>query len=81
MEEADESAPVVVALEQVLSIKGCITLSLYFVEVTQKTGIDKIGYSDDRHQQLAALQDIPEKALKGDALSHQAMCVRNGEFC
>ena len=80
MEEADESAPVV-ALDQVLSIKGCITLSLYFIEIIEETGIDKIKYSDDRHQQLAALQDIPEKALKGNALSHQAVYVRNGEFC
>ena len=81
VEEADESAPVVVALDQVLSVKGCITLSLYFIEIIQETGIDKISYSDDRHQQLAALQDIPEKALKGDALSHQTVCVRNGDFC
>ena len=81
MEEADESAPVVVALDQALSVKGCITLSLYFIEIIQETGIDKISYSDDKHQQLAALQNIPEKAFKGDALSHQAVCVRNGEFC
>ena len=81
MEEADESAPVVVALDQALSVKGCITLSLYFIEISQETGMEKISYSDDKHQQLAALQDITEKALKGDALSHQVVCVRNGEFC
>ena len=39
--------------------------------------IDELSYSDDIHQQLAALQEIPEKALKGDALSHQAVYVKS----
>ncbi|KAI4655272.1 uncharacterized protein J4E79_008339 [Alternaria viburni] len=77
-EEADKAAPDVVALEQILSIKGCITLSLNFVEFIQDVVTDDTSYNDDRHQQLAALQEIPEKALKGDALSHQAVYVESG---
>ncbi|KAI4960146.1 hypothetical protein J4E86_001766 [Alternaria arbusti] len=78
LEEADKTAPDIVALEQILSIKGCITISLNFVKITQEMSIDELSYSDDIHQQLAALQEIPEKALKGDALSHQAVYVKSG---
>jgi hypothetical protein len=31
--------------------------------------------------QLAALSEIPEKALKGDALSHQIVYVKSGQAC
>jgi len=78
VEEADKAAPDVVALEQILSIKGCITLSLSFIEIVREVVIDETSYNDDRHQQLAALQEIPEKALKGDALSHHTVYVESG---
>jgi hypothetical protein len=77
VEEACGSVPSVATLKQTLSIKGCITISFRFVESYQNLGVDSRTFSNTR-EKLAALNKMPEKALKSDALSHQAVYVKSG---
>ncbi|KAL1797355.1 hypothetical protein ACET3X_003961 [Alternaria dauci] len=74
VEEALGPVPSVAVLKQTLSTKGCITISFEFIESYQDSGPDirNIRTFRSRRKILAALNEIPEKALKGDALSHQA---------
>ncbi|KAI4700113.1 hypothetical protein J4E81_004149 [Alternaria sp. BMP 2799] len=67
VEEARGSVPDVAALKQSLSTTGCITLSFQLIKSYRE--IEEKSFS--AQVQLAALEEIPEKALKGDALSHQ----------
>lgn len=71
MEEARGPAPNVAALRHALSSKGCITLSFQFMTNLQKLEDDRVQHV--WHHDLEALKEVPEKALKGEALSHQAM--------
>ncbi|CAN9314272.1 unnamed protein product [Alternaria alternata] len=59
-------------LKQTLSTKGRITIAFQFIESYQDLGLDLRPPSNRRYE-LEALKEIPEKALKGDALSHQAV--------
>ncbi|CAN9301452.1 unnamed protein product [Alternaria sp. RS040] len=59
-------------LKQTLSTKGRITIAFQFIESYQDLGLD-LRPPSNRCYELEALKEIPEKALKGDALSHQAV--------
>jgi hypothetical protein len=76
VEETYESGPSVATLKQSLSTKGCITVSFRFVESYRDLGVDSRPFKNPR-KELAALKEIPEKALKGDALSHQAVYAKS----
>jgi hypothetical protein len=71
VEEARGLAPNVADLKRALCAKGRITVSFESIDNVKVTGVDHSR--SRRHKQLAELKDIPEKALKGDALSHQAV--------
>ncbi|CAN9285288.1 hypothetical protein CC77DRAFT_1096792 [Alternaria alternata] len=72
VEEAHGPVPSAAVLKQTLSTKGRITIAFQFIESYQDLGLDPRPPSNRRHE-LEALKEIPEKALKGDALSHQAV--------
>jgi hypothetical protein len=72
VEEAHGSVPSAAVLKQTLSTKGRITIAFQFIESYQDLGLDLRPPSNRRYE-LEALKEIPEKALKGDALSHQAV--------
>lgn len=69
MEEARGPLPNVAALKNSLSEKGCITISLQFIKIGKKAAAEQ----NSPAPQLTKFKEIPEKALKGVALSHQAM--------
>ncbi|KAI4629254.1 uncharacterized protein J4E87_003516 [Alternaria ethzedia] len=71
VEEARESIPNVAALKQSLSTTGCITLSFQLIKSFKEKVMEHVPSGS--HTRLAALREIPEKALKGDALSHQIL--------
>ncbi|KAF7447615.1 hypothetical protein A1F99_069790 [Pyrenophora tritici-repentis] len=73
MEEA-RYAPNVASVREALSAKGQVTLKFDFVTNVVVRGKGKPRNPID-YKGLVALENIPEKALKGDALSHQTVYV------
>ncbi|KAG9385459.1 hypothetical protein A1F94_005006 [Pyrenophora tritici-repentis] len=71
MEEA-RYAPNVASVREALSAKGQVTLKFDFVTNVVVRGKGKPRNPID-YKGLVALENIPEKALKGDALSHQTV--------
>ncbi|KAI4652231.1 hypothetical protein J4E93_002430 [Alternaria ventricosa] len=74
VEEARESIPNVAALKQSLSTTGCITLSFQLIKSFKEKVMEHVPSGS--HTRLAAMREIPEKALKGDALSHQILLYK-----
>lgn len=72
MKEAHAVAPNSTDVKHALSSKGQITLLLHFVKDIKEIGSDEYW---ERNVELTPLDEIPEKALKGNALSHQAAYV------
>jgi hypothetical protein len=70
VEEAQGSAPDSTALRDALSKKGLITISLQFIK---KIRVVRSRRGSGRSTEYIALENVPEKALKGEALSHQAV--------
>jgi hypothetical protein len=66
-------------LKQALNAKGCITVSFEFLRDLREVNIE--NKPQKRKELLTALYEIPEKALKGDALSHQVVYVRGPKAC
>ncbi|KAH6875378.1 hypothetical protein BKA58DRAFT_119998 [Alternaria rosae] len=75
VEEARESIPNVAAMKQSLSTTGCITMSFQLVKGFQEVQLESPKHYTPAH--LATLKEIPEKALKGDALSHQIVLSKS----
>jgi hypothetical protein len=66
-------------LKQALNAKGCITVSFEFLRDLREVNVE--NKPRKRKELLTALDEIPEKALKGDALSHQVVYVRGPKAC
>ncbi|EUC26971.1 hypothetical protein COCCADRAFT_31407 [Bipolaris zeicola 26-R-13] len=77
VKEAHAVAPNSTDVKHALISKGQITLLLHFVKDIKEIGSDEYW---ERNVELTPLDEIPEKALKGNALSHQAALAEKEPF-
>ena len=76
MAEESGGSAVSEELKETLKSVGIISCGFYF--------LDSANRSKSTHKPRRGMETLPpidEKALKGDALSHQAMLVFIGEYC